>query len=112
VTHHRHREELEMTAEKHDKRIQQEIEFELRWMPGVEPGRVGVSVEAGVVTLTGHVADVSARQAAEQLARRMLGVRAVANEIQIRRPSNDSQHDVSLVRAVVDAFGRGRHTLN
>ncbi len=101
-----------MNAEKRDEKIREEIQLELGWMPVVEPGSVGVAVEAGVVTLTGHVADPSARQAVEQLARRVLGVRAVANEIQIRRPVTDAQHEVSLVRAVVDAFGRGQHSLN
>ena len=72
-----------MNAEKLDEKIQQDIQLELLGMPGVEPESVCVAVEAGVVTLTGHVADPSVRQAAEQFARRALGVRCVANEIQI-----------------------------
>ena len=46
-----------MYAKKLDERIQLDIQFELLQMPGVEPESVCVAVEAGVVTLTGHVAD-------------------------------------------------------
>jgi osmotically-inducible protein OsmY len=103
-----------MYAEKLDEKIREEILLELRWMPGVERGTVGVGVEAGVVTLTGHVADASARQAAEQLARRVRGVRSVADQIQIqiRRLGTDGHHEASLVRAVAEAFGRGHRGLN
>lgn len=96
-------------AEKLDEKIRQETQLGLAWTPGVDPGSVGVAVEAGIVTLTGHVSDPSARQAAEQLARRVLGVRTVANEIQIQRPSSDPQREVGLVRAVINAFGPERH---
>ena len=101
-----------MNAEKLDEKIQQDVQLELLWMLGVEPESVGVAVKAGGVTLVGHVADLSVRQAAEQLARRALGVRSVSNEIQIHRPLNDARLEVGLVRAVVDALGRGRNGLD
>jgi hypothetical protein len=96
-----------MDAEKLDEKLREEILLGIRWMPGFEHGAVGVAVEAGVVTLTGHVVDASARQAAEQMARRVPGVRSVADEIEIRRPGAVAHHEASLVRAVAEAFGRG-----
>jgi osmotically-inducible protein OsmY len=95
-----------------DEKIRQEIQLEMDWMPLVQAGSVGVAVQDGVATLTGHVPDASARQAAEQLARRVPGVRSVANEIQVRRPLDVAHHEADLVRAVVDAFGRGHRSLN
>ena len=101
-----------MNAEKRDEKIRQDIQLELRWIPAVDPESVEVAVHDGVVALAGHIADTSARQAAEQLARRVLGVRSVVNEIQVRRSSDDGHQDVSLVCAVVDPFGRWQQALN
>jgi osmotically-inducible protein OsmY len=101
-----------MNAETIDKRIREEIQLGLHWMPGVNSGHVGVAVEGGVVTITGHVADPSVRQAVEQFARRVPGVRSVANEVQVLPPANDAHLEVGLVRAVVDEFGRGHQPLH
>ena len=106
-----------MNAETLDEKTQQDIQLELLWMLGVKPESVGLAVEAGVVTLTGHVSDPSIRQEAEQLAWRALGVRSVVNEIQIHRHLNDAQLEdaqleADLVRAVADAFGRRRNGLD
>jgi len=99
-----------MNAMKRDETIRQAIESELRWMPVVDPGNVDVRVEDGVVTLAGHVVDASARQAVDQLARRVLGVRSVANQIQVRHLAKDAQSDTALFRAVADAFGQGHQS--
>ena len=95
-----------------DEKIRKEIRLEMNWMPLVQAGTVGVAVQDGVATLTGHVPDAPARQAAEQLARRVPGVRSVANEIQVRRAPDIAHHEANLVRAVVEAFGRGHRSLN
>jgi osmotically-inducible protein OsmY len=96
-----------MYVELLDRRIKREIQSEMRFVPGIDPGDVTVTVDDGVATLTGHVDRPSSRQAAEELARWVPCVRAVANEIQVRPPSGIAQHEVGLVRALVDAFGRG-----
>lgn len=97
-----------MSAENHDERIRQEVQRELRWLPEVESPGIVEAVEAGVVTLTGHVADGNLRDAAEQLARRVVGVHWVVNEIQVHKPESDARLDVGLVRAVIEA-SRPRH---
>jgi osmotically-inducible protein OsmY len=97
-----------MNQEKIDERIREEIQFGLRWRPEVESGHVDVVVEAGVVTITGHVADLSARETVERLALRVPGVRSVANEVRVEPPVKHAHLEVGLVRAVVDAFGQGR----
>jgi len=95
-----------MNQQELDEKVRQEIQHELRCLPGIEPGSVDIKVEDGVVILAGHVADPSERQAAEQLARRPLGVKSVINQLQVRRPAGDAQHEASLIRAVADAFRR------
>ncbi len=96
-----------MDTAKVDETIRQEIVHELHCVPGLEPGSVVVKVEGGAVTLTGHVARNPIRRAAEELARRVPGVRSVADEIQVEHHRDDNQKEASLVRAVVEAFGQG-----
>lgn len=67
-----------------DKSIQQAVEQELDWEPRVNAAHVGVSAKDGAVTLTGDVPTYSEKIAARKAAERVLGVRAVANEIQVR----------------------------
>ncbi len=47
-----------------DKTIQQQVIDELDWEPLVEPAHIGVAVDNGVVTLTGHVASYAEKRAA------------------------------------------------
>jgi osmotically-inducible protein OsmY len=98
-----------MNAHRHDDSIREEIEIGLKCMHGIDPGEVSVAVEAGHVTLTGHVAQHSAREAAEHFASRVAGVRSVSNELQIHRHASQTENEASLILAVREAFGRKRH---
>lgn len=89
-----------------------EIQSEMRFVPGIDPGDVSVTVEDRVATLTGHADRHSYRQAVEELARRVPGVRAVANQIHVPSHREDLQHEATLVRAVVEAFGQGHHKVS
>jgi hypothetical protein len=82
--------------EKLDEKILEELQLELRWMPGVDPRNVAVkaSVEAGVAILFGHVSDPSVRRVAEQVARRVLVVRSVVNEIKIHHPTSETEQEL------------------
>jgi osmotically-inducible protein OsmY len=99
-----------MDAEKLDEKILEEIQLELRWMPGVDPRNVAVkaSVKAGVAILFGHVSDPSVRRAAETAARRVLGVRSVVNEIKIHHQAVETEQDAGHSRSTLDAFGPGQ----
>ncbi len=96
-----------MDAEKLDEKILQELQLELRWMPGVDVRNVAVkaTVKAGVAILFGHVSDPSVRRVAEQVARRVLGVRSVVNEIKLHHPTVETEQDLGHSRSALDAFG-------
>jgi osmotically-inducible protein OsmY len=77
-----------------DKTLRQDIIDELDFDPSVHSSSsIGVAVENGVVTLTGHVASYAEKLAAERAARRVAGVRAVAEEIEVRYPSEKKTAD-------------------
>ncbi len=69
-----------------DRQLQNAVLAELDWEPSIDAAHIGVAADAGVVTLSGHVANYAQKQAAETAARRVKGVKAVAEEIQVRLP--------------------------
>lgn len=86
--------------------IQHNVQHELEWQPSVDAARIGVSVSDGVVTLSGHVASYGERLAAERAATGVYGVRAVANEIEVRLPSSHERTDEDIATDCVNALKR------
>ena len=91
-------------ANKTDEQIQRDVLAELKWDARVQPNEVGVSVKEGIVTLTGWVDSYSKRWAAEEAAHRVRGVKAVANEIEVRLPSTSERSDADIAAAAVRAL--------
>jgi osmotically-inducible protein OsmY len=66
-----------------DSALQQRVLEELRWEPSINAAHIGVAAESSVVTLTGAVPSYYQKVAAERAAARVLGVHALANEIEV-----------------------------
>jgi osmotically-inducible protein OsmY len=69
-----------------DSELQRGVLEELKWEPSVNAAHIGVSVKNGVVTLSGHVPSYWEKYSAEKAAKRVYGVRAVANELDVKLP--------------------------
>jgi osmotically-inducible protein OsmY len=82
-----------------DNQLQQAVLAELKWEPSVTAAHIGVTANAGVVTLTGHVGSFAEKHAAEAAARRVKGVKAVAEEIEIRLPFETKRGDEEIAAA-------------
>ena len=67
-----------------DVRLRDFVVRQLDWDPEVDDSAVGVSAKDGVVTLTGFIDTYAGKLAAERVAKRVRGVRAVANDITVR----------------------------
>jgi len=87
-----------------DEDIQREVLDELRWEPRVRPNEIGVAVKDGIVTLTGWVDSYQKRWAAEEAAHRVRGVKAVANDIEVRLPVGAERTDADIAAAAVRAL--------
>jgi osmotically-inducible protein OsmY len=87
-----------------DVQIQTDVLAELKWEPRVQPNEVGVTVKDGVVTLTGWVDSYTKKSAAEDATHRVRGVKAVANNIEVRLPSSAERTDADIAAAVVRAL--------
>jgi len=78
-----------------DEEIQKDVLAELKWDAQVQPNEIGVSVKDGVVTLTGWVDSYLKRWAAEDAAHRVGGVKAVANDIEVKLFSERTDADIA-----------------
>jgi osmotically-inducible protein OsmY len=87
-----------------DEDIQREVLAELKWEARLQPNEIGVIVKDGVVTLTGWVDSYTKRWAAEDAAHRVRGVRAVANDIEVRLPHSSERTDADVAAAAVRAL--------
>src|SRR3981081_782334 len=87
-----------------DPQIQTDVLAELKWEPRVRPNEIGVAVKGGVVTLTGWVDSYTKRWAAEDAAHRVRGVKAVANEIEVKLSKADERTDMDIAAAAVHAL--------
>jgi len=92
------------TAAPSDEQIQRDVLAELIFEPGVAPTEIGVAVKDGVVTLMGWVDSYTKRWAAEEAAHRVRGVKAVANDIEVRLPLSAERTDVDIAAAAVRAL--------
>ncbi len=87
-----------------DENIQRNVLEELTWDTRVRPNEIGVAVKDGIVTLTGWVDSYLKKTAAEEDAHRVLGVKAVANDIEVRLPDSAERTDTDLARAALNAL--------
>ncbi|HTD69611.1 MAG TPA: BON domain-containing protein [Gemmatimonadales bacterium] len=87
-----------------DNEIQRDIVRELNWEPSLRNDDIAVGVRDGVVTLAGFVDSYADKWTAERVAGRVKGVKAVANDIEVKLPSTSSRPDPDIARAALDAL--------
>jgi osmotically-inducible protein OsmY len=69
---------------KSDATLREDVMFELKYDPKITSPDIAVAVKDGVATLTGYASSYWEKDAAEKAAKRVYGVKAVANEIQVK----------------------------
>jgi osmotically-inducible protein OsmY len=87
-----------------DAEIQKDVVDELKFDPSLRDDDIAVAVRDGVVTLAGYVKSYLDKWHAERVASRIKGVRAIANDLDVKLPSSAERPDPDLARAIVDAF--------
>ena len=78
-----------------DVRLRDAVMTQLDWDPEVDATAVGVAAKNGTVTLTGYIDTYAGKLAAERAAKRVHGVRAVANDIQVRLRLERTDADIA-----------------
>ena len=88
------------------KALRQLIIDELDFEPSIDAAHIGVAVESGIVTLTGHVGNFAEKIAVEDAVKRVRGVKAIAQEIEVRYPySKKTSDDEIAKRALASRLG-------
>ena len=86
----------------HDLHLQKAVLAEIAWEPSVTAAHIGVTASAGVVTLTGHVESYAQKLDAEAAARRVKGVKAIAEEIEVQLPFDRQRGDSEIAAAIIE----------
>jgi osmotically-inducible protein OsmY len=90
---------------KTDAQLQQDVMAELKWEPTLSAAQIGVSAKDGVITLTGAVDGYAKKSEAEDAVKRVAGVTAVVEKIEVKYPSEWAKKDDNDIAAeVVNAF--------
>jgi osmotically-inducible protein OsmY len=87
-----------------DIEIQNDVVSELKWEPGLQDDDIAVGVRDGVVTLGGVATSYGDKMSAERVASRIKGVKAIANDIDVKIPSIASRADPDIAHAALDAL--------
>ena len=89
---------------KTDSELQRDVLDELEWDPSVDHADIGVSVVDGVVALNGYVKSYAEKIAAERAAKRVAGVKAIAEELKVRYASDAKTADHEIAKRILDLF--------
>lgn len=89
---------------KSDVELKHDVLAALDWDPSVDEEDIGVTVDAGIVTLSGHVSSHAQKWAAVDTTCLIEGVRGVADEIDVRLAESDERTDSDIARAAADSF--------
>jgi len=87
-----------------DMDIQTDVSAELRWEPSLRDDDIAVGVRDGVVTLAGFVDSYADKWSVERVVSKVKGVKAVANDIEVKLPSSSTRPDPDIAHAAVQAL--------
>jgi osmotically-inducible protein OsmY len=97
-------ESVDARASRQDLQIRQDIEIKLRGDPSIDANNLAVIVSNGVVTLAGEVCHLADRYTAEEITKRVSGVRAIADEIRVVLAADGVKSDIEIAAAAADAL--------
>ena len=89
---------------KTDAQLQQDVMNELKWEPTIQAAEIGVAVKDGVVTLSGNVDSYGKKWAADRAAKRVFGVKAVAEEIKVTLAGSYKRADKDIAKSATDVL--------
>lgn len=84
-----------------DHQLKTDVLAELAWEPSISADHIGVTAKDGVITLSGHVNSYWQKQAAERATGRVKGVKALAEELEVRLPVHLKRDDEEVAAAAL-----------
>lgn len=87
---------------KTDAEIQKDVMAELQWEPLLNASEIGVSVKNGIATLSGTVNSYLKKRTAEKATRRVSGVKAVAEDIEVKFGGGPKKNDTEIAEIILN----------
>ncbi len=87
-----------------DMNLRKAILDELEWEPSIDAEHIGVAVDGGIVTLSGHVQSYAEKISVETAVRRIKGVRGIAEEIEVRVHGDKQTADDQIAKRALDVI--------
>jgi osmotically-inducible protein OsmY len=87
-----------------DTELRRRVLEELDWEPSVDASAIGVAAKDGIVTLSGTVVNYAQKKNAERAAKRVAGVKAVAEDLKIKLPGAAERSDTDIAQSVLSSL--------
>ena len=84
--------------------LQKDVQDAIKWEPLLNAAEIGVTAKDGVITLTGTVDSYAKKLEAEDAAKNVSGVKAVAEEIVIKYSDLGGKTDTDIANEVIKAW--------
>ncbi|WP_139975315.1 BON domain-containing protein [Ochrobactrum sp. CGA5] len=87
-----------------DQSLRQDIIDELDFEPSIDSADIGVAVENGIATLTGHVPTFAQKVTVENVVLRVKGVRGIAEKVEVRPSGGNQSADDEIAKRAVNTI--------
>jgi len=84
--------------------LQADVQKTIKWEPLLNTAEIGVTAKNGVVTLSGMVDSYAKKVEAENAAKRVSGVKAVAEEIEVSYGNSFKKNDIEIATEILNAW--------
>jgi osmotically-inducible protein OsmY len=93
-----------LTVPEKDIELRKDVLEELEWDPSIDARHIGVTVDDGIIGLTGYVSNYAEKMIAEKIVKRVMGVEGVANDLEVKLPLKGERDDVDIAHSAVNAL--------
>lgn len=89
---------------KNNAELQTDVQDAIKWEPLLNAAEIGVTAKDGVVSLTGVVDSYAKKLEAENAAKKVIGVKALVEKIEVRFPTSWTKTNLEIANEVLAAL--------
>jgi len=89
---------------KNNAELQTDVQNAIKWEPLLNAAEIGVTAKDGVVSLTGTVDSYAKKMEAENAAKKVIGVKALVEKIEVKFPNTWFKTNVEIANEVLAAL--------
>ncbi|MCC7296890.1 MAG: BON domain-containing protein [Bacteroidia bacterium] len=89
---------------KNNSELQTDVQNAIKWEPLLNAAEIGVTAKDGIVSLTGVVDSYAKKLEAESATKKVIGVRALVENIEVQSPSRWTKTDVEVAKEALTAL--------